>query len=72
MYAAGDEYQGRWREGLPDGRGKILYLRGGFFEGMFMGGKPNGPGVLDLTAAGGERVEGRWSDGQLKEEWGEQ
>ena len=37
-----------------------------------MGGKPNGPGVLDLTAAGGERVEGRWSDGQLKEEWGEQ
>lgn len=72
VYAAGDEYQGRWREGLPDGRGKILYLRGGFFEGMFMGGKPNGPGVLDLTAAGGERVEGRWSDGQLKEEWGEQ
>ena len=45
---------------------------GGFFEGMFMGGKPNGPGVLDLTAAGGERVEGRWLDGQLKEEWGEQ
>ena len=37
-----------------------------------MGGKPNGPGVLDLTAAGGERVEGRWLDGQLKEEWGEQ
>ena len=72
VYAAGDEYQGRWREGLPDGRGKILYLRGGFFEGMFMGGKPNGPGVLDLTAAGGERVEGRWLDGQLKEEWGEQ
>ena len=41
-----------------------------YVEGMWMGGKPNGPGVLDLEEAGGERVDGRWSEGKLEDEWG--
>lgn len=70
VYAGGDWYEGRWRAGLPDGRGKLWYMGGGFFEGMWMGGKPSGPGVLDLQEAGGERVDGRWSEGHLEDEWG--
>jgi hypothetical protein len=42
--------------------GKLWYMGGGFFEGMWIGGRPNGPGVLDLEEAGGERVDGRWSE----------
>jgi hypothetical protein len=69
VYSSGDWYEGRWREGLPDGRGKLWYMDGGCFEGMWMGGKPNGPGVLDLEEVGGPRVDGRWADGKLTEQW---
>ena len=69
VYSSGDWYEGRWREGLPDGRGKLWYMDGGCFEGMWMGGKPNGPGVLDLEEVGGPRVDGRWVDGKLTEQW---
>jgi hypothetical protein len=34
---------------------------------MFLEGKPNGPGVLDMRAAGGSEVEGKWVDGVLQE-----
>ena len=69
VYSSGDWYEGRWREGLPDGRGKLWYMAGGHFEGMWMGGAPNGPGVLDLEEVGGPRVDGRWVDGKLTEQW---
>jgi len=70
VYGGGDWYEGRWRAGLPDGRGRLWYMGGGFFEGMWMGGKPNGPGVLDLGEVGGARVDGRWREGNLEDEWG--
>ena len=69
VYSSGDWYEGRWREGLPDDRGKLWYMAGGHFEGMWMGGAPNGPGVLDLEEVGGPRVDGRWVDGKLTEQW---
>ena len=53
-------------DGLPDGRGVLTYARAGSFSGVFFEGKPNGPGVLDLRARGGE-VEGEWADGVLEE-----
>jgi len=70
VYPGGDWYEGRWRDGVPDGRGRLRYANGGMFEGMWRDGVPCGPGVLDLTEQGGVRVDGRWSNGKLEDEWG--
>lgn len=40
-----ERYNGKWRAGLPDGEGKIIYRNGCIFEGTFHAGKKHGMGT---------------------------
>ena len=40
------EYSGNWRNGAPDGRGKLRFEDGSSFEGLFVKGLRNGQGTL--------------------------
>lgn len=61
LYEGDRRYEGKWRNGVPHGPGKIWSALGGEFSGLFRHGTPNGHGVH--VKANGSRYEGEWKDG---------
>jgi hypothetical protein len=36
-------YEGEWRNEMPEGRGRLVFAKGAVLEGVFRDGDPNGP-----------------------------
>lgn len=54
-------YEGQWKNGKRNGRGKQIWKEGSIYEGYFVDDKANGKGRL--VHANGEVYEGDWVDG---------
>ncbi len=58
-----DTYEGRFLNGLPDGRGKYTWADGRIFEGSWKDGIMEGQGTMIYPRAGGDSiVTGIWKD----------
>ncbi|KRW99994.1 hypothetical protein PPERSA_05497 [Pseudocohnilembus persalinus] len=51
-------YEGYWKDGMRDGKGKITFKSGAIYEGNFQQGKKNGDGKM--TYPSGNYYEGQW------------
>jgi len=59
-----DTYDGTFRNGLPDGKGKYVYDNGNIFTGYWSKGLKNGQGKFVYYLGGKEYVQkGYWKDG---------
>ena len=47
-----DIYKGKFKEGLPEGKGKYTYQNGNVFTGNFKKGLKHGEGKFDYSIAG--------------------
>jgi 1-phosphatidylinositol-4-phosphate 5-kinase len=54
-------YDGLWKEGIPEGNGKITWRNGSMYEGNWKKGKINGKGIM--MWANGDIFDGSWSNG---------
>ena len=61
-------YSGQVVDGIPSGRGKMVYDKGYVYDGEWKNGLKNGQGIMDYTIAHsaykGEIYEGGWVDGK--------
>ncbi len=57
-----DKYEGEWKDGKLNGKGKYTYPDGGKYEGEFLDDKFHGHGIY--TYANGRKYEGDWKDGK--------
>jgi hypothetical protein len=61
-YANGNSYTGRLKNGLPDGKGKLIYANGiSYREGVFVNGELNGYGKTQYD--NGDVYEGEFKNG---------
>lgn len=59
-----DVYKGKFKEGLPEGKGKYTYQNGNVFTGNFKKGLKHGEGKFDYSIAGKSYTQkGYWSNG---------
>ncbi|MCS2618500.1 hypothetical protein NXW11_11185 [Bacteroides thetaiotaomicron] len=58
-YPNGDRYEGEWKDGVPNGNGKMTYASGGIYIGNWLSGNKHGEGKM--TYANGDCYEGNWS-----------
>ena len=61
IMANGQEYDGTWQEGIPNGPGREVSAAGDVFEGEFVMGKKHGQGKL--VKKSGVTYEGAWDAG---------
>ena len=59
---SGGVFQGDWRRGMPNGRGKYTGPNGAY-DGNWVDGRPHGAGTASLP--GGVRYSGQWRDGVM-------
>jgi hypothetical protein len=57
----GWKYTGQFKNGKPDGKGKMVFNDGRFYEGDFMNGKFHGNGTMHLDE--NVQIKGAWRDG---------
>jgi hypothetical protein len=58
-----DRYEGRFRDGLPDGNGTYTYANGDVYEGDFKNGMRHGTGKFTITDPGKDSVcMGIWAE----------
>jgi hypothetical protein len=57
----GWKYTGQFKNGKPDGRGKMVFNDGRFYEGEFLNGKFHGQGLMHLDES--TQIKGAWRDG---------
>jgi hypothetical protein len=57
----GWQYTGAFKNGKPDGHGKVVFTDGRFYEGSFFNGKYHGQGRMHLDAK--TQVAGHWENG---------
>jgi serine/threonine protein kinase len=58
----GDFFNGGYKDGKPDGRGKYVYASGDMYEGEYKNGVIEGQG--SYTFANGEKYTGQWKNGK--------
>jgi len=62
----GDRYAGKFKNGLPNGQGALIFHEGGgYYIGQFKNGVFDGEGTLILTSADGNEYSGQWENGVL-------
>ena len=44
-WANGDEYEGEWKNDMPDGEGSLAMVDGTRYQGVFSKGKYDGKGI---------------------------
>lgn len=49
-----DTYDGEWKNGLPEGKGKYTWKNGGFYDGEWKKGLKDGKGELHISVNGKE------------------
>lgn len=59
-YPNGDVYEGEWKSGQPEGRGKMFYANGDIYEGNWVNGKRHGEGKMIYKTK--DIYEGEWKD----------
>ncbi|PNT65114.1 hypothetical protein BRADI_4g37530v3 [Brachypodium distachyon] len=57
----GGTYRGRCQEGVPEGKGRLTYSDGSFYDGVWRYGKRSGLGTLYYS--NGDVFHGTWRDG---------
>ncbi|MEY4934615.1 MAG: hypothetical protein RIS64_974 [Bacteroidota bacterium] len=57
----GWKYAGQFKNGKPDGKGKMIFNDGRYYEGEFMNGKFHGTGTMKLDE--NVQIKGAWRDG---------
>ena len=62
-----DKYEGRFKEGLPNGKGKYTWANGDYFEGNWKAGLKNGKGTL-YSASTGKKLVGIWKNDNFEKE----
>src|SRR4028119_760964 len=60
-YENGDNYEGNFVNGRPQGQGIYVYAKGDRYEGQFRNGVPNGQGVFLFAHA--DRMAGEFGTG---------
>lgn len=63
IYNDGSYYEGEWKNGYPNGQGKLYLANGGTYEGEFKKGRYNQYGIL--TRPNGSQKEGMWDMGSF-------
>ena len=48
MYIDGSFYDGKWEFNQKQGKGVMTYTNGAVFEGIYIKGERNGPGILKM------------------------
>jgi hypothetical protein len=57
----GWKYTGQFKNGKPDGKGKMTFYNGRYYEGEFLNGKFHGQGTMHLDE--NLQIKGKWRDG---------
>jgi hypothetical protein len=57
----GWKYIGQFRNGKPDGKGKMTFKDGRYYKGEFLNGKFHGQGIMHLDET--TQIKGKWRDG---------
>lgn len=57
-YPNGDRYEGEWKEGTPNGNGKMTYTNGDIYKGNWLAGYKHGEG--EMIYANGDIYTGDW------------
>jgi len=65
-YSDGSKYYGEFKNGLPDGNGKMIYQSGDKYEGDWHYDAPHGEGIMQFTS--GRRYSGIWERGKAIKE----
>lgn len=60
-YPNGDRYEGEWKDGAPNGNGKMIYANGDIYIGSWLSGNKHGKG--EMAYANGDHYEGSWRIG---------
>lgn len=61
-YPNGDYYEGEWKKGTPNGKGKMIYANGDIYVGQWIFGEIEGQG--SMTYKNGNYYEGEWKKGE--------
>ena len=62
-----DSYEGRFKEGLPNGSGKYTWANGNIYKGEWKKGKRHGIGTL-YSSSNGESIKGYWKEDEFIKE----
>lgn len=58
-----DTYEGEFKKGYPDGKGKYTWINGDYYEGTFVKGKREGEGKMVYASVNADSVlTGYWED----------
>ncbi|MQL87935.1 hypothetical protein Taro_020484, partial [Colocasia esculenta] len=60
MRYRGGTYRGRCQGGLPEGKGRLIFIDGSFYDGMWRGGRRSGLGTFCYS--NGDVFQGAWKD----------
>jgi len=58
----GDQYDGQYIQGVPNGRGTLVKVNGDQYEGVFVDGKFEGRGIYNWI--NGDEYKGKWASGE--------
>ena len=61
---AAEEYDGNWKDDIPDGQGVLRSPDGSVYEGMFRKGLRHGAGVQTFSVGHIAKYDGEWVNGQ--------
>ena len=62
-----DIYEGEFKKGYPDGKGKYTWINGDYFEGAFEKGKREGEGTMVYASVNPDSVlTGHWEDDRFQ------
>ncbi len=64
VYENGDSYDGKWKQGAPNGVGTMIYANGDCYVGSWMLGDISGNGIM--TYVSGAIYDGEWRDNQYE------
>lgn len=62
----GSEYKGEWKDGLPHGKGRCVYVDGSIYDGRWENGQPHGPGKKENLDS--SYYDGNWVNGEAQGE----
>jgi len=62
-----DEYNGKFKEGLPDGKGRYIWANGNYYDGSWSKGKRDGKGKF-FNFSEGKTITAIWKDDGIEKD----